>query len=221
MNRKGRKEDEEIIIASMSSVWERLQEASEFFEKRGKVHTTLERLARRLDAESIPYAVIGGMALNLHGYEHVTGDLNVLMTSIGLEKFDDQCVERGEYTRAFPGAKRSFVDIISQVSIKIITTGEYPGDGKPKPVAFPDPATASVSIGGIRVIKLEKLIDLKLASGLSAPHRLRDLADVQDLILAQNLPLEFEEELDESVRTEYRRLWELAQHANEGPGERE
>lgn len=63
-------------------------------------------------------------------------------------------------------------------------------------------------------VNLEKLIELKLASGLSATHRMRDLADVQDLIIALNLPLELKDELDKSVRPEYQRIWEAA---NVGP----
>lgn len=35
---------------------------------------------------------------------------------------------------------------------------------------------------GVQTITLEKLIELKLASGMSASDRLRDLADVQELI---------------------------------------
>lgn len=197
------------------SVWGRLQEASEFFAKRGKVHTALKRLARRLDEEDIAYAVTGGMALNLHGYEHVTCDLNVLLTASGLEKFLDQCIGR-VYAPRVSGATKSFIDAVSQVPVKIVLTGEYPGDGKPKPVSFPDPAAASIEIEGIRVIVLEKLIELKLASGLSAAHQLKDLADVQELIAALKLPLELGEQLNESVRAEYRRLWEAAQGANSG-----
>jgi hypothetical protein len=52
-----------------------------------------------------------------------------------------------------------------------------------------------------------------LASGLSAPHRLRDLADVQDLVDALDLPAELAEKLDESVRDEYHRLWQTVQDA--------
>ena len=48
---------------------------------------------------------------------------------------------------------------------------------------------------------------------MSAPHRLRDLADVQDLIGALQLPADFAERLDESVRGEYHRLWQTAQDA--------
>lgn len=68
---------------------------------------------------------------------------------------------------------------------------------------------------GYRVITLEKLIELKLASGMTAPHRLRDLADVQDLISVLGLPLELGEQLDDSVRKEYQRLWQTVQQARE------
>lgn len=62
---------------------------------------------------------------------------------------------------------------------------------------------------------LENLVRLRLASG-TAPHLPRDLADVQDLIAALDLPLEFAERLDESVRDEYVRLWQTVQAAGEG-----
>ena len=80
-------------------------------------------------------------------------------------------------------------------------------------MVFPDPLAASVEVEGVRVVTLEKLIELKLASGMSAPHRLRDLADVQDLISALRLPADFAARLDESVRGEYARLWQAVHSA--------
>ncbi len=188
-----------------------LREASAHFAGKSSVHQTLLNLARRLDEEGIPYAILGGMALGRHGLARMTEDVNVLMTVEGLAAFQERCVGKG-YVPAFAGARQSFRDTETQVRIGIITTGEYPGDGtlRAKAVAFPDPAEASVEIEGVRVVTLEKLIELKLASGASAPHRLRDLADVQDLIGALNLPAEFAERLDESVRAEYRRLWQAS-----------
>ena len=55
--------------------------------------------------------------------------------------------------------------------------GAVPGDGLPKPVSFPDPADPAVTLAGdrFRILALPKLVELKLASGMTAPHRLKDL----------------------------------------------
>ena len=52
----------------------------------------------------------------------------------------------------------------------------------------------------------EKLIELKLASGMTAPHRLKDLADVQELIKVRGLNSDFAERLHPYVREEYLKL---------------
>jgi hypothetical protein len=191
--------------------------AGDFFMERGDVHETMRRLTRRLDEEGITYAVIGGMALFAHGYARLTLDVDILLTPEGLRTFHERLVGRG-YVLAFPGATKSFIDTEARIRIEIVTAGEFPGDGLPKPVAFPDPAGKTVERKEVRIISLEKLIELKLASGLSAPHRIRDIADVQDLIMALKLPLELMEKLDASVRAEYRRLWEAAKKGMETPG---
>ena len=97
-------------------------------------------------------------------------------------------------------------------ALKSSLQGEFPGDGRPKAVAFPDPAASSVESDGIRVINLETLVEL-----ISAPHRLRDLADVPDLIGVLKLPAGFADTLDPSVRDEYRRLWQAARVGSGGP----
>lgn len=178
----------------------------------GEVYETLRRLATRLREEALDYALIGGMALVAHGYRRFTEDVDILMTGETLEAFRERLVGLG-YRPAFPGAAKTFRDAETGVKIEVVTSGEYPGDGKPKPVAFPDPRNARFERDGLWLITLEKLIELKLASGLSAPHRLKDLADVQDLILRLGLPLTLADQLDESVRAEYVRMWRAAQSA--------
>jgi len=191
-----------------------LREASAYFGGGGRLHSTLRRLTQRLDAEGIPYALLGGLALAEHGYPRLTEDIDLLLTPSGLEYFRQHLVGRG-YRPAFSGAKKSFRDLETGVRIEIVTTGEYPGDGLPKPVVFPDPTTPGIAkeIEGLRVVTLEKLIELKLASGMSAPHRLRDLADVQDLITRLRLPLALADQLHPWVQATYRDLWEKAQAA--------
>lgn len=202
-------------IQTPDSVSDALRRVDEFFMKTGPVHETLHRLAHRLPEEDIDYAVIGGMALALHGYVRATEDIDLLMTREGLEKFHERLVGRG-YVPVFSGARKHFRDADTGVKIEIITSGEYPGDGKPKPIIFPEPAQVSIEMESCRVVRIETLIELKLASGLSAEHRmLRDLADVQQLIETLDLSAEMAEKLDESVRSEYLRLWNLARKARE------
>lgn len=198
-----------------------LREASAYFAGEGRLRGTLRRLTQRLDAEEIPYALLGGLALAEHGYPRLTEDIDLLLTPSGLERFRQRLVGRG-YRPAFQGAQKSFRDTETGVRIEIVTAGEYPGDGLPKPVAFPDPTTPdiTVEIEGLRVVTLETLIELKLASGMSAPHRLRDLADVQDLITRLGLPLALADQLDPWVRAAYRDLWEKAQ-TSEPTGQQE
>ena len=59
---------------------------------------------------------------------------------------------------------------------------------------------------------LTTLVELKLASGMTAPHRLnKDLANIQELIKAAALPRSLAEQLDPDVRAAYCELWENAQ----------
>ena len=55
---------------------------------------------------------------------------------------------------------------------------------------------------------LPNLIELKLASGISNPGRLRDLGDVQEMIRVLKLPSNFADQLNEYVRAKYHELWE-------------
>lgn len=194
-----------------------LREAGAYFAGASALHIALKRLAQRLQAEGIAYALIGGLAMAEHGYARLTEDIDLVLTPAGLDAFSQRLVGRG-YRPAFQGARKTFRDADTGVRIEILTSGEFPGDGLPKPVAFPDPGLPGVAleIDGVQVIALDRLIELKLASGLSAPHRLRDLADVQDLIVRLELPLSLEDALDPSVRTKYVELWEQTHDDREG-----
>ncbi|HXI12307.1 MAG TPA: hypothetical protein VNM92_06645 [Thermoanaerobaculia bacterium] len=207
---EGAKQAYTLDVTSPESLWMQLREGSRFFKEEGALHSTLSGLTAKLADEGIDYAVIDGIALLTHGYRRYTEDLDILTTRAGLGRFRGRLVGRG-YRPAFPGAQKSYRDTETNVRIDFIMAGEYPGDGKPKPVSFPDPAEARLNKDGIWFITLEKLVELKLASGLSAPHRLKDLADIVELIVSRALSRDLAGKLDESVRTEYLRLWDAAQ----------
>ena len=173
----------------------------------GGLNNTLARLCEDLDRHRIDYMVIGAVALMAHGYPRFTEDIDLVLTREGLEAFHRELIGLG-YVPAFEGARKRLRAAQGGVPVEIIVAGDFPGDGRPKPVSFPEPAEASVELDGVRVVTLEKLIELKLASGMTAPDRLKDLADVQELIKARGLGADFVQSLNPYVRDQYLRLWE-------------
>jgi len=172
-----------------------------------------EALADRLDVLDADYAVGGALAVNYHGVMRATEGVDVLITADDLARFKQQWMGRG-YTPVFPGSK-AIRDAVHGVKIDFLITGEYPGDGRPKPVSFPHPAAVALRGDRFRVIALERLIELKLACAVTAPHRFRDLDDVVQLIRKNTLPASYTEKLDPYVRPKFDEVWRLAQHIEE------
>lgn len=185
---------------------------AEFHMAQSNVHRALDKLVARLSALDIPYAIVGGLALGAYGYLRATVDVDVLLTESGLARFRNACLGRG-FVEKHPGS-RGLRDPENRVDIDVVIAGEYPGDGREKPVAFPDPAEAALTGDRFALLPLAKLIELKLASGMTAPHRMRDLADVIELVRVNELGRELSNELDPSVRDKYLELWAAAQAAD-------
>lgn len=187
------------------------------FEKESAVHKALLKITRRLDELKIPYALVGAMALFLHGYRRFTEDVDLLVTKQDLSEIHRQLEGLG-YVAPFEGSKQ-LRDVEQGVRVEFITTGDFPGDGKPKPVSFPHPGEATVDLGGVRCLPLAKIIELKLASGMTNPGRLKDLADVQEVIRALQLPKdELAAELNPFVQPKYREIWDATILSPPGPG---
>jgi hypothetical protein len=185
-----------------------LEQAGRYFMGTADVQLAADRLAGKLEELGIPYAICGGLAVTAHGHPRTTMDVDVLLTAEGLLRFKADALGRGWLER-FPGS-RGVNDVQHHVPIDILVTGGLPGDGRPGGVAFPDPETAGVVIGGKRYLQLPLLIELKLASGLSAPDRPRDFDDVIQLIRANALAEDYAAQLHPDVRAKYRELWGYA-----------
>ena len=171
----------------------------------GTLNRSLAHLVADLNDHEIDYMIIGAAALLAHGYPRLTEDIDLVLTADGLNKFHEQLIGV-LYAPAFTGARKRLRSTRDGVRIDVISAGEFPGDGKPKPVRFPTPPEATVEIDGVRFATLEKLIELKLASGMTAPGRLKDLGDVQELMKIHGLGKHFAEELNPYVREKYLEL---------------
>ena len=183
-----------------------LSEGSRYFEEASAVQDTLRKIARRLDALNVSYAVVGGLALYRHGYRRFTDDVDLLVTADGLKLIHDRLEGLG-YVPPFTGSKQ-LRDVETGVRIEFLVTGAFPGDGKPKAVAFPDPAEVRIESAGIYYINLPNLIDLKLASGMTGGlTRGKDIVDVVELIKVRPLPAELADQLNPYVRERYLEMW--------------
>jgi hypothetical protein len=176
--------------------WSRLKEIDLFFEGRGREHQTLRRLVQRLEKADISYAVMGAMAVNAHGADRTTKDVDVLVTQEGLDRFRQRYV--GKSYDPVVGRPRRFVEKRSQISVDFLVTGRFPGSGKPGPIAFPDPEAVGQKIKNANVVTLPQLIQLKLAA-----RRHQDFGDVVLLIRVHNLDESFVDHLHPSVRGDF------------------
>ncbi len=186
-----------------------LQEVDSFLMGESKIHRTWNRIAQYLDELEVDFALAGGLAVGLRGHLRVTVDVDILITAEGLERFKKRWLGRG-YVEKFQGS-RGVKDADTGVAVDFLIAGQYPGDGRPKPVCFPTPVSIPLAEEPYRILDLRTLIELKLASGQSAADRLVDLADVVALIRANRLSEDYADSIDASVREKYVELWHAAQ----------
>jgi len=177
------------------SFWERMREISMFFQGTDSVHQTMRRVVEKLREARIPYAIVGGMALNAHNYRRTTDDVDLLLTSEGLAAFQRVCLS-GIFQRV--RGRCRFVDPQTGVTFDILETGKFPGSGDPGPIAYPDPADVAQMIESASVVNLKTLIELKLAAG-----RYRDFGDVVELIRIHKLDESFSGQLHPSLHGDY------------------
>jgi hypothetical protein len=185
----------------------------EFAVGQAPVQKAARKVARALEELRVPYVVAGGLAVAANGLERLTVDVDLILTKEGLAAFKERWLGVG-WVERFPGSK-GLRDTEHNLKIDVLTTDEKPGDGKTCPFNFPDPQSVGEQFSGIwsgmRVLDLRTLIELKLASWMTSPHRPRDMDDAIRLIKIHGLPRAYADRLHEYVRAEFDRLWALAQ----------
>lgn len=187
-----------------------LREVDKFFMQKSPVHQAAQAIATELHALGIPFAIAGALAANAHGHRRTTEDVDILLTREGLAEFKKAKLGLG-WVEKFAGSK-GLRDVRNKVNIDVLLTGDFPGDGKPKPIAFPHPGEVrELDPDGLPFINLKTLLELKIASGMTAPHRPRDLDDAIRLIQSNQLTQDYAQQLHPFVRRKFRKLWHFAQ----------
>ena len=97
----------------------------------------------------------------------MTVDVDLIMRDEDLQGFKSRHLGHGYAERVVGTGK--LLDTEFNVHIDVRSTGRFPGDDKPKPIAFPDPATTAIRGAPFAMLPIERWIELKLASGIVAP----------------------------------------------------
>ena len=162
---------------------------------------TLRSAVEILAHHDIPHLVVGGLAVQEHGYFRVTIDCDLVVPDV-LEAVEWLTADlSGPFTRLHP-CEDTVKDKRNGVLINLLPAGRVLKQGCKVP--FPDPPEVGDQP---RFVPLEKLIALKLDSWSNSPtRRHKDKTDVIELIKALHLPRELV--VDEPVRALYLETWD-------------
>ncbi|HXT40522.1 MAG TPA: hypothetical protein VN887_10945 [Candidatus Angelobacter sp.] len=151
--------------------------------------TGLEQTARAaaeaLAHFEIPHLIVGGLAVQEHGYPRLTLDVDIVVPDV-LEAAEFLTADvTGPFARV-PGVEDRLLDRRNQVKVDLLPAGKVLRHGCKVP--FPQPKTAA---GSPQIVSLEDLVSLKLDSWSASPlRRLQDKTDVVELIKRRNLSRE-------------------------------
>lgn len=163
-----------------------------------------------LEAAGVPHAILGGVAVCLHGYQRNTADVDLVIRT------DDSPTVKAELTAAgfiWDTENREFRSP-SGIAVQFVIAGTKAGTKTS--VLLPDPADKDsvTRLEDLPVLTLARLIESKLACGQGNLRRThRDFADVVELIARHDLSRSFARHLHSSLRETFR---ELVLHARGG-----
>lgn len=169
---------------------------------------TAMRVHQALAANSIPHALVGGVAVCLHGYQRNTVDIDLLVRGQDSDAIRS-CIKHAGF--AWDQVLKEFRNE-SEAPVQFLVAGDRAGSGSEVRLPDPEEPDAVVTIEGLPVVSLARLIESKIACGEGSVRRThKDFADVVELVARHNLGGEFARHLHKSVRRTYRQLVKHAQ----------
>jgi hypothetical protein len=159
-------------------------------------------------AAEIPYSICGGVAVCLHGYQRNTVDIDLVIRPGDAESVRNLLSEEG---LVWDEANAEF-RTPAGIAVQFLIAGQKAGEGSE--VTIPEPV-GELNVEqreGLTVVRLSRLIEMKIACGMSNLRRThKDFADVVELIAARNLDGSFARFIHASLRPTYRELVRNAQ----------
>jgi hypothetical protein len=152
----------------------------------------------------IPHLVVGGIAVQEHGYPRVTIDVDIVVPDV-LEAAEWLTASlTGPFYRV-PDQPDRVEDRRTRTFVDLLPAGAVVKSGCKVP--FPQPRRAHEEL---QIASLEELVSLKLDSWANSPlKRLRDKTDVVELILRRKLPRDLA--VNPAVHALYLETWDALQ----------
>lgn len=152
----------------------------------------------------IPHLIVGGLAVQEHGYPRTTIDVDIVVPDV-LEAVDWLTANVTGPFFAVPTFQDRVEDRRNGVKIDLLPAGRVLQRGCKVP--FPQPGKVAEKL---QIVSLEDLISLKLDSWAGAPtRRHKDKTDVIELIQHRNLPRDLA--VNPAVRKHYVETWDALQ----------
>jgi hypothetical protein len=155
----------------------------------GAILDLARELSRLMSEAGVSGAVIGGIAVVLHGHVRTTKDIDLFVPGPP-EPLGELLLAHGF---AFDAARREFRR--DEIPVHLVTRQQV--EQAPRRI---------IEIEGVKTVSLEDLVEMKLRSGTANLLRAQDLADAIGLIRRHSLTGEFARSLDKSLRPTFRRL---------------
>lgn len=162
---------------------------------------TARTAAAILAHHDIPHLVVGGLAVQEHGYPRLTIDVDLVVPDV-LEAVEFLTANlSGPFVR-IRGVENRVEDKRNGVAVDLLPAGKVLKRGCRVP--FPNPSGVSDEP---QLVSLEQLISLKLDSWAGSPvRRAKDKADVVELIVRAKLPRHLA--VAAAVQTLYHEVWD-------------
>jgi len=144
---------------------------------------TARAVAETLEHFDVPHLIVGGFAVQEHGYPRLTVDVDVVVPDV-LDAVELLTASLTGPFQRIPGVEDRLVDGRNEVNVDLLPAGKVVKRGCRVP--FPQPVEVTDSP---KIVRIEQLISLKLDSWHNSPlRRAQDKADVIQLIIHRHLP---------------------------------
>ena len=169
---------------------------------------TAVRCDQMLKSAGVLYSICGGVAVCMHGYQRNTVDLDLIVRPTDSDRIREVMTAAGfEWDPSLVEFRTP-----NGVAIQFLTAGDRAGKVSEVRILEPVGDDNVETLDGLTVVRLSRLIEMKLASGLGNLRRThKDFADVVELIAIRKLDSSFARLLHESLRATFR---QLVQNAN-------